>query len=112
MSCKPSVDNEVKILSPGVTAPATLTVVGGEDKGEYLVGSSPVNFQLKVKNNSTASLTELNLMIDPLATAAMKFAPDEEGVSESPGFGGSCESTLDVGQECIYVVEYLSLIHI
>ena len=106
ISCRPSVDNEVKILSPGVTAPATLTVVGGEDKGEFLVGSSPVNFQLKVKNNSTASLTDLNLVIDPLATAAMKFTPDEEGVSQSPGFGGSCESTLDIGQECIYVVEY------
>lgn len=99
-------ENNVEVLDKGALAPATFSVVGPTDKGEFLVGSDKVIFELEVKNNSTSFLSNLNLEINPLATAAMKFAANEEGRSESPGFGGTCASVLAARTSCRYRIEF------
>jgi|GEM_PF-2889583 len=99
-------ENAVEVLTKGATNPVSFNVIGGLDKGEFLVGSSAVNFELEIINNTTSSLTDLSLVVNSLSTAAMKFTPDLDGKSLSPGFGGTCLSTLGAGEKCRYRVEY------
>lgn len=98
--------NGVTIKNTGVFNPVTFELEGGTNRGEFLIGSDPVEFTLRVNNNSEYELTSAIMTIDEDSTAAMKFSPDPLGKSYSPGYGGSCFGTIAAKSTCTYKITY------
>ncbi len=106
VSCNPMGDNKVEILTQGALDPVEFRVVGGEDQGEFLVGSDTRYFTLELKNNNRFEIFNVSLEVDPFSTAAMKFANNADGKSISPGFGGTCQSKVPAGTTCTFIIEF------
>lgn len=106
-ACQPQSEENVVIKNAGIFEPVEITVVGGEDLGEFLVGGDPVIITVKVKNNSRYNLTDLDLVVDEEdSSAGMKFNPNELGKSFSPGVGGTCTGVLAPKTTCEYKIYY------
>lgn len=107
-SCTPAEkkDEVVDVLNNGIFEPVEFKIIGGTDRGEFLIGGSDHFVEIIVKNNSNYSLTQLELVVDEDSTASMKFAPAENGATSSPGFGGNCSTTLKPKQSCSYRILY------
>lgn len=106
-SCKPAEEGNVKIKTGGIFEPVEIEIVDGVNRGEFLIGSEPDIITVRVKNNSSYSLTDLNLILeDELSTAGMKFNPNDEGKSQSPGYMGTCSSILKSRSECYFKLYY------
>lgn len=107
-SCQPAGQEEeaVTVETEGVFEPITIEVVDGEDRGEFLIGSDPDFITVKVKNNSKFTYKGISLVIDEDSDAGVKFSPDAEGLSSSPGLGGTCKKELPPGKQCTYILKY------
>lgn len=107
-SCSPveEAGDTAKVLNDGVFDPIEFEVVGGLDRGEFLLGGDDDDISIIVKNNTSYSLTHLELIIDKSSSAGVKFYPDDDGESESPGFNATCESVLESGESCTYRLVY------
>lgn len=108
LSCTPAEkkDEVVDVINAGVFIPVEFEVIGGVERGEFLIGGQDHFVEVFLKNNSNYSLTEMNLIVDENSTAAMKFAPSENGATHSPGAGGSCSSELKPKKSCKYRILY------
>ena len=96
----------VSIKTGGIFKPVEYEIIGGLDRGEYLIGSDPDIYTVTLKNNSSFSLTSISLELDSSSTAGMKFNPNDEGKAIFPGFGGTCGSSLGPGQQCLFKIYY------
>ncbi len=99
-------DNKVEVLTQGALTPVDFYVEGGNQLGEFLVGSDSKFFTLVLKNNNAFRISNINLDVDAFSSAAMKFATNEDGESKYPGNGGTCAKVLASGENCTFVVEY------
>ncbi|WP_372655362.1 hypothetical protein, partial [Halobacteriovorax sp.] len=105
LGCKPLAEGNVKIISEGALGSATVEVVGGLERGEFLIGSEPDVVTVKVTNNSKHFLSDLSLSLDEESTAGMKFHT-VDGKSVSPGYLGTCSDVLNKGDSCTFVISY------
>ncbi|EQC45226.1 fibronectin type III domain protein [Bacteriovorax sp. BSW11_IV] len=106
-ACKPADQEKVKVKTAGIFEPVEIEVQGGLDRGEFLIGSDPDVITISVQNNSTFPLTDLNLVFEEEeSNAGVKFNPDEEGKSASPGYLGTCASRLETKQKCYFKLSY------
>lgn len=107
-SCTPveKASETASILNDGVFKPVEFEVIGGLERGEFLLGGVGDEIFIRVKNNTSYNLSDVVLTIDPNSSAAVKFFPDDEGDSSSPGFGGTCSGVIAPGVECTYRLFY------
>lgn len=106
-ACKQAGEEKaVLVKNAGVFNPVELIIEGGEDKGEFLVGSDAVVFTIRVINTSSYDLTEAQLILDEQSTASMKFTPNADNKSLTPGFGGTCSTIIRSDSECVYKLTY------
>lgn len=94
----------VDIKTQGIFDPVTMEIVGGTDLGEIVTGDDPSIIDVIITNNSSYPITNMNFALDEQSSMAMKFNPDEEGKSFSPGVGGNCGSTLGPKTSCLYKI--------
>ena len=111
VGCVPkSKDDTVEVNTSGIFEPVTFEVIGGEDLGEVLTGGDPVFAILRVKNNSSYPLTEMDLTLDfGTSSANMSFALSESGLDAFPGSGGTCNAVtrkLASNESCTMVIAY------
>lgn len=107
-SCTPveKAEETASILNDGVFNPVEYEIVGGVERGEFLLGGVGDEIIIRVKNNTTYNLTDVALNIDTDSSAAVKFFPDDEGASNSPGLGGTCSVIIAPSEECTYRLFY------
>jgi hypothetical protein len=113
LSCKSEDEgfkgSEVTINTKGIFQPVTFYFVEADedgDLGEFEIGQGVSNYTIYVKNNSNYPLTSASLFVDDYSSASMKFVPDDEGKSESPGVGGTCNPTIQANEVCEYKIQY------
>lgn len=101
------IQNTTEIKTAGVRSiNDELSVIGGVDRGEFLIGAPAAYISVQVTNSSNYIYKNLSLTIDQKSTAGVKFAPDSIGISRSPGQGGTCKLDLAKGESCIYVLQF------
>lgn len=106
-ACKPADQEKVKVKTAGIFEPVEIEVLGGIDRGEFLIGSDPDIITISVQNNSTFPLTDLNLVFEEEeSNAGVKFNPDEEGKSATPGYLGTCGQKLASKEKCYFKLSY------
>ncbi len=105
IGCKPAAEGNVKIKTSGALGAASVEVVGGLERGEFLIGSDTDVITVKVTNNTQYFLSDLSLDLDEDSTAGMKFHTID-GRSVSPGYLGTCGSILNKGDSCTFVISY------
>ncbi|WP_412473737.1 choice-of-anchor D domain-containing protein [Halobacteriovorax sp. YZS-1-1] len=107
-SCTPveKASETASILNDGVYKPVEFEIIGGLERGEFLLGGSGDDIYIRIKNNTTYNLTDVALNIDENSSAAVKFFPEDDGNVASPGFGGTCGVIVTPGQECTFRLFY------
>ncbi len=113
ISCEPGGDNAsqgsnggAEVLNSGLANAVNFKVIGGEDRGEIVVGSDEHQIEIQVSNNSKFEVSELKLLIDEDSEMSAHFYASGGGIGTTPGFGGSCQSTLDFGQSCSFIIAF------
>lgn len=106
-SCTPveEASETAEILNKGINGVVDFEVIGNLDRGEFLLGGQGDDITIRVKNNTAYNLSDAKIDI-ALSSAGVKFSPNESGDSESPGFGGSCQSIIAPGESCTYKLRY------
>lgn len=99
-SCKPA-EKVVEVLTSAILEPVTLEVSIDPNLGERSVGSENIPFTVSITNNSSEPITKLNLSIGN-ALSILNYSPDSAGIAYSPGYLGTCESTLSPHEKCTY----------
>jgi len=101
------VGNTTEIKTAGVRARTEeFVILGGANRGEFLLGAPAVTITAQVTNTSSYSFKNLSLDINVKSTAGVKFAPNSNGVSGSPGMGGTCKLELAAGETCTYILQF------
>lgn len=102
-SCKQDIKKILEAATGNILEPVSMTVTPGNDLGEIVVGETPIELTIKVRNNSSDQIRKIVLTIDNTQTI-LKFKENEKGESVSPGLGGTCQSDLSTANECSFVL--------
>lgn len=99
-ACKPA-EKVVEALTSAILEPVTLEVSTNPNLGEKSVGAESTPITVTITNNSSDPITKLNLNIGNILSI-FNFNPDSSGIAMSPGYLGTCASTLAPHQKCTY----------
>ncbi len=90
LSCKPESANKTVVIgTEGIFDGVLIEVIGGEDRGEVLVGSEPVYVDIKIENLSKYSITDISLDFETSENSAeMEWAYIDSGDPIYPGDNG------------------------
>lgn len=102
--CKPA-SKVVDVITSAILREVSIEITPNADLGEISLGSEDKKIVVKLKNNSSDPIKELNLNI-PTNQSAVKFMPNDDNMMFSPGGGGTCQSELLPGEECTYVLVF------
>lgn len=99
-ACKPA-EKVVEAITSAILEPVTLEVSTNPNLGEKSVGAESTPITVTITNNSSDPITKLNLNIGNILSI-FNFTPDSSGIATSPGYLGTCASTLAPHQKCTY----------
>ena len=110
--------SDVQINTTGIFVPITFGIddedASGKylDKGEWVTSDGPKTMAIKVQNNTFFTYSAIDLEMratDSNLITTLRFKPNNQGDTEFPGAGGTCQRTLSPGLSCIIIVEFLPL---
>lgn len=104
---KEVLDAGISIETSGVTDPVTFEVVGGNDRGEQLLGGEDDIVLIRIKNNSKYNIKDILIMLDEQSNARMKWTTKiGETFGTFPGGKGTCKDILAPSQECFLEISF------
>lgn len=104
-SCKSDVTKVLTAVTDRILAPVTFEMSPDPDLGEISVGEDPTLITMKVVNNSSDRIQKINLVIDN-TQSLLKFKENKNGDVASPGFGGTCGSSLAPNGQCLFILSF------
>lgn len=99
--CKATTTKTVEAVVGKITEPVSVVVTPDLELGEILTSDEGVDVTIAVSNNSSDEIRNLTYTFDN-SENIFDYRANIEGVSTSPGAGGTCQSTLKPGVTCVY----------
>jgi hypothetical protein len=104
-SCKQA-SRVVEASISSILREVAIDIVPGNDLGEIALGSPDTQITVKITNYSSDKIKNLSLAIDA-TQSSLKFMPNDDDLTISPGGGGTCGTELSSGGSCTYVLNFV-----